>query len=124
MYSNSPKAKRLEFRCPDPSSNPYLTFAAIAMAAIDGIQSRIHPGDPWDKDLYDLPAEELAKVPTAPGSLDEALKALENDHAFLLKGDVFTRDLLETWISWKRKKEIDEVRLRPHPYEYMLYYDI
>ncbi len=124
MYSQSPKAKRVEFRCPDPSCNPYLAFAAMLMAVIDGIQNKINPGDPLDKDIYDLPAEELAKVPKTPGSLDEALDALEADHEFLLKGDVFTPDVISTWIWYKRKKEADAVRLRPHPYEFCLYYDI
>ena len=124
MYSASPKAKRVEFRCPDPSCNPYLSFSALLMAVIDGIQNKINPGDPLDKDIYDLPPEELAKVPKAPGSLDEALSALERNHEFLLKGDVFTKDVIETWISYKRAKEVDPMRLRPHPYEFCLYYDI
>jgi glutamine synthetase len=124
LYSKSPKAKRLEFRCPDPSANPYLAFSAMLMAGLDGIQNRTEPPTPVDKDLYDLPPEELAKVPQVPGSLDEALLALESDSAFLLAGDVFTPDLIETWITYKRLHEIDEVRLRPHPWEFMLYYDI
>ena len=124
MYSADPRTKRLEFRCPDPSCNPYLAFAAIAMAAIDGIQNKIDPGDPLDKDIYDLPPEELAKVPSTPASLDEALNNLEKSHEFLLKGDVFTHDVIETWISYKRAKEVDALRLRPHPYEFMLYFDI
>ena len=124
MYSPSPKAKRLEFRCPDPSCNPYLAFSAMLMAAIDGIENKIDPGEPLDKDIYSLPPEELAKVGTTPGSLEEAIEALEKDHEFLMKGDVFTQDLIETWISWKREKEIDELRLRPHPYEFFLYFDI
>ena len=123
MYSQSPKAKRIEFRCPDPTCNPYLAFAAIAMAAIDGIQVKLAPGQPLDKDVYHLPPEELAEIPTTPGSLDEALTALENDSEFLLKGDVFTPDVLQTWIEHKRKKEVDAIRLRPHPYEFCLYYD-
>lgn len=123
MYSPSPKAKRVEFRCPDPSCNGYLAFAAIAMAGIDGIQNKIDPGDPLDKNLYDLPPDELAKVPQVPGSLSEAVNALEADHDFLLQGDVFTKDVIETWIKYKREVEIDPVRLRPHPYEYFLYYD-
>lgn len=123
MYSASPKAKRFEFRCPDPSSNPYLTFSAIMMAAIDGIQNKIDPGEPLDRDIYEMSPEELAKTNKTPGSLDEALRALEEDHAFLLKGDVFTADMIETWISYKRDKEIDPMRLRPHPYEFSLYYD-
>jgi glutamine synthetase len=124
MYSPNPKAKRVEFRCPDPSCNPYLAFAAMLMAGLDGIQNRINPGDPIDKNLYDLPPEELARVPSAPGSLEEALDALEADHQFLLKGNVFTRDVVETHLSYKRSREVDEIRLRPHPYEFFLYYDI
>ena len=124
LVSKSPKAKRLEFRCPDPSANPYLAFAAMLMAGLDGVQNRIEPPDPVDKDLYDLPPEELAKVPQVPGSLEEALSALEADQDFLKAGDVFTDDLIETWVNFKRLKEIDEVRLRPHPWEFMLYYDI
>jgi glutamine synthetase len=124
LYSKSPKAKRLEFRCPDPSCNPYLAFAAQLLAGIDGVQNRIEPPDPVDKDLYDLPPEELARVPQVPGSLDEALEALEADHQYLLSGGVFTPDLIETWLAYKREHEIDEVRLRPHPWEFMLYYDI
>ncbi len=124
MYSNSEKAKRFEFRCPDPSCNPYLAFSAIMMAAIDGIQNKIHPGEPLDKDIYDLPAEELARVPHTPGSLREALNALEKDHAFLLKGDVFTEDVIETWISYKMKNEVQAVDLRPHPWEFAMYFDI
>jgi glutamine synthetase len=123
MYSASPKTKRIEFRCPDPTCNPYLAFAAILLAAIDGIQNKINPGPPLDRDIYDLPPEELAKVPKAPGSLDEALVALERDHDFLLRGDVFTEDVIATWIGFKREKEIQPMRLRPHPYEFCLYYD-
>ncbi len=124
LYSKSPKAKRLEFRCPDPSCNPYLAFAAMLMAGLDGIQNRTEPPDPVDKDLYDLPPEELAKVPQVPSSLDESLLALEADNDFLKAGGVFTDDLLETWIEFKRLNEIDAVRLRPHPWEFQLYYDI
>jgi glutamine synthetase len=124
MYSASAKAKRVEFRCPDPSCNPYLAFSAILMAAIDGIQNKIDPGDPLDKDIYDLPREELAKVPTTPGSLRESLVALEADNAFLLKGDVFTSDVIETWISYKMEREVQALDLRPHPWEFALYYDI
>jgi len=123
MYSASPKTKRIEFRCPDPTCNPYLAFAAILLAAIDGIQNKLNPGPPLDRDIYDLPPEELAKVPKAPGSLDEALAALERDHEFLLRGDVFTEDVIATWIHFKREKEIQPMRLRPHPYEFCLYYD-
>jgi len=124
LYSKSPKAKRLEFRCPDPSCNPYLAFAAMLMAGLDGVQNRIEPPDPVDKDLYDLPPEELAQVPQVPGSLEEALAALEADQDYLLAGGVFTPDLIETWLTFKRLREIDEVRLRPHPWEFYLYYDI
>jgi glutamine synthetase len=124
MYSPSPKAKRVEFRCPDPSCNPYLSFSALLMAAIDGIQNKIHPGEPLDKNIYDLEPEELAKVPKAPGSLEESLIALRADHEFLLRGDVFTSDVIETWIEYKMKNEVDALRLRPHPYEFCLYYDI
>ncbi len=124
VYSPSPKQKRIEFRCPDSSCNPYLAFSAMLMAAIDGIQNRIDPGEPMDKDLYDLTPEELERVPKAPGSLDEALDALEKDHEFLLRGDVFTPDVISTWIWYKRTREADEVRLRPHPYEFFLYSDI
>ncbi|HJT71055.1 MAG TPA: type I glutamate--ammonia ligase [Terriglobales bacterium] len=124
MYSASPKAKRVEFRPPDPSCNPYLAFAAMLMAGLDGVENKIDPGQPLDKDIYDLGPEELAKVPSMPGSLESALDALEKDHAFLLKGDVFTEELLSTYIDYKRSKEVDAVRLRPHPYEFALYYDI
>jgi len=121
-YSENPKARRIEYRPPDPSANPYLCFAAMLMAGLDGIQNKIDPGEPMDKNLYELPPEELARVPQICGSLEEAIRELEADHEFLLKGDVFTRDFLEMWISVKRK-EADALRLRPHPYEFMLYYD-
>ncbi|MBI2803588.1 MAG: type I glutamate--ammonia ligase [Planctomycetes bacterium] len=124
MYSTSPKAKRVEFRCPDPSANPYFTFSIMLMAVIDGIKNKIHPGEPLDKDIYDMPPEELAKVPQAPGSLDEALTALEKDSGFLLQGEVFTNDVIETWVKYKRLKEVDAIRLRPHPYEFQLYFDV
>ncbi len=124
MYSPSPKAKRLEFRCPDPSSNPYLAFSAILMAAIDGIMNKMDPGEPLDKDIYDLPPEELAKVPQTPGSLREALERLKEDHDYLLRGDVFTSDVIETWIDYKMTHEVQELDLRPHPWEFALYYDI
>ena len=124
MYSKSEKAKRFEFRCPDSSGNPYLGFSAILMAALDGIQNKIDPGEPLDKDIYDMPPEELAKVPTTPGTLREALTALQNDHDFLLKGDVFTPDVIETWIDYKMKNEVKALDLRPHPWEFVLYYDI
>lgn len=124
VYSNSPKSKRVEFRCPDPTCNPYLAFSAMLMAGIDGIVNKIHPGEPLDKDIYDLSPVELAEVPSTPGSLGDALDALEKDHDFLLKGDVFTEDVIETWIEYKRTNEVDALRLRPHPYEFALYYDI
>ena len=124
MYSASPKAKRVEFRPPDPSANPYLAFAAMLMAGLDGVKNKIDPGEPLDKDIYDLSPEEMKNVPSMPASLEEALSCLEEDHSFLLKGDVFTEELLETYISYKRKNEADAVRLRPHPYEFALYYDI
>jgi glutamine synthetase len=124
VYSPSPKAKRVEFRPPDPTANPYLAFSAMMMAGLDGIQQRIDPGLPVDKDLFELPAEELEAIPSVPGSLDESLDALEADHAFLLKGGVFTEDLIETWIDYKRRAECDPVRLRPHPWEFALYYDV
>lgn len=124
LGSKSPKAKRIEFRCPDASSNPYLAFAAMLMAGIDGVQNRIEPPAPVDKDLYDLPPEELAKVPQVPSSLEESLDALEADHAFLTAGGVFTDDLIATWVDYKRKNEVDAMRLRPHPWEFHLYFDI
>jgi glutamine synthetase len=124
QYSQSPAAKRLEFRCPDPSCNPYLAFSAMLMAGLDGVQNRIEPHDPVDKDIYDLPPAELEGLPSVPGSLDEALVALEEDHEFLLQGGVFTEALIDAWIGYKREHEIDPVRLRPHPYEFHLYYDI
>ena len=118
VYSLKPAAKRVEFRCPDPSANPYLAFAALLLAGMDGITRRLDPGAPVDKDLYDLPPEELAKVPSVPGSLEEALDALEADHDFLLAGGVFTEELIEDWVSYKRRNEVDAVRLRPHPWEF------
>jgi glutamine synthetase len=124
LYSRSPKAKRVEFRVPDPSCNPYLAFAAMLMAGLDGVRNKIEPAGPLDKDLYELPPEELAEVPQVPGSLDEALAALEADHEFLLEGDVFTPDVIDTWLAYKREREVDAVRLRPHPWEFHLYYDI
>jgi len=124
MYSPSAKAKRVEFRCPDPSCNPYLAMSAMLMAVIDGIQNKIDPGEPLDKDIYDLPAEEMAKVQQAPGSLREALQKLAADHEYLLKGDVFTQDVIDTWISYKMSYEVQAIDLRPHPWEFALYYDI
>jgi glutamine synthetase len=123
MYSPSPKAKRIEFRCPDPMCNPYLAFSAALMAGLDGIENRIDPGEPLDKNIYDLPPAELAKISKAPGSLTEALHALENDHDFLLKGDVFTEDVVQTWIQYKMEREVLPMAQRPHPYEFFLYYD-
>jgi glutamine synthetase len=123
MYSQNPKAKRFEFRCPDPSCNGYLTFTAILMAVLDGIQNKIHPGEPLDRDIYEMSAEELAYVPKVPGSLGEALQDLEKDHMFLTKNGVFTDDLIQTWIDYKQKNELHELAIRPHPYEFFLYYD-
>jgi glutamine synthetase len=124
LYSTKPAAKRLEFRCPDPSCNPYLAFSAMLMAGLDGVQRQVEPRDPVDKDIYDLAPEELKDLPSVPASLEEALAALEADHEFLLKGGVFTPDLIETWIGYKQEREIDAVRLRPHPHEFYLYYDV
>ena len=124
MYSTNPKSKRIEFRTPDPSCNGYLAFAAMLMAGIDGIQNKTHPGEPLDKNIYKLSPEEMRNVPTVPGTLDEALVALEKDHAFLMKGDVFTEDMISTWIEYKMEQEVSPVRLRPVPYEFSLYYDI
>lgn len=123
-YSKSPKAKRVEYRPPDPSCNPYLAFSAMLMAGLDGILSQLDPGRPTDINLYDLKGEAAARIPTLPGSLDEALEALAADHAFLLRGDVFSEDLVQTWIAYKRAKEVDPLRMRPHPYEFSLYYDV
>jgi len=122
-YSENPKARRIEYRPPDPAANPYLCFAALLLAGLDGVLNKIDPGEPMDKNMYELPPEELAKVPQVPSSLGEALDLLEKDHAFLLKGDVFTTDFLEMWVAAKRK-EVDALRLRPHPYEFHLYYDV
>ena len=124
MYSSSEKAKRLEFRTPDPSCNPYFAFPAMLMAGLDGVKNKLEPPKPIDKDLYELEPAEAAKVKSMPGSLDQALDALEKDHDFLLKGDVFTKDVIENWLEYKRKKEVDAIRLRPHPYEFALYFDI
>ncbi len=124
VYSKSEKAKRVEFRTPDPSCNPYLAFSALLMAGLDGIQNRIHPGDPLDKDLYDLEPEELDDIESTPISLGDALDALEDDHEYLLKGDVFTEDVLDVWIDYKRENEVDAINMRPHPYEFYLYHDI
>jgi len=124
VYSTSPKSKRIEFRCPDPSTNPYLCFAALLMAGLDGIKNKIDPGEPLEKDLYELEPHEAKKIKSTPGSLAEVLNALEKDHEFLLQGDVFTPDLIETWITYKREKELAPVNLRPVPYEFFLYYDL
>ena len=124
VYSKSENAKRIEFRTPDPSCNPYLAFSALLMAGLDGIQNRIHPGEPLDKDLYDLEPEELADIESTPVSLGDSLDALEEDHEYLLKGDVFTQDVLDTWIDYKRENEVDAINMRPHPYEFFLYHDI
>jgi glutamine synthetase len=124
MYSENPKTKRIEFRPPDPSSNQYLAFSAMLMAGLDGIQNKIDPGKPLDKNIYELSKEEMKTVPTVTKSLDESLEALEKDNAYLLQGNVFTKDLIDTWIDYKKEKEVDPVRLRPHPYEFSLYFDI
>jgi glutamine synthetase len=124
ITGSNPKAKRIEFRVPDPACNPYLAFAAMMMAGIDGVKNRIEPPTPVDKDLYELPPEEAKSVPQVPGSLDAVLNALEKDKDYLTAGGVFTPDLIDTWIEYKRTKEIDPIRLRPTPYEYQLYYDI
>jgi len=124
ITGTSPKAKRIEFRVPDPSSNPYLAFAAMLMAGLDGVKNRIEPPDPVDKDLYELPPEEHASINQVPASLPEVLDALEADHDYLTEGDVFTTDLIQTWVDWKRTNEVDPIRLRPHPHEFELYYDL
>lgn len=123
MYSSDPKARRVEFRCPDPSCNPYLAFSAILMAVLDGVQNKISPGDPVDEDTYQLQGD-VGRFPTTPRSLAESLHALEDDHAFLLRGDVFTADVIKTWVEYKRKYEVEAVGLRPHPYEFCMYYDV
>lgn len=124
LYSPDPKAKRIEYRPPDSSCNPYLAFAAMLMAGLDGIEKKIDPGEPLDKDLYELSPEEVARVKVVPGTLDKVLEALEDDYEFLLQGDVFTEDIIAAWIEYKRRNEVDQVRLRPHPYEFYLYFDI
>jgi glutamine synthetase len=124
LTGNNPKAKRIEFRAPDASGNPYLGFAAQMMAGLDGIKNRIEPHEPVDKDLYELPPEEAKNIPQVPGSLEDALKALEADHEFLMAGNVFTKDLIDTWISYKRENEIKPLSLRPHPYEFEMYYGV
>ena len=120
----SPKAKRIEFRIADPSCNPYLAFAAQLRAGLDGIRNRIEPPEPVDKDLYELPPDEHAEIKQVPGSLAEVLDALEADHEFLLEGGVFTKDVIETWVEYKRKNEIDPIRFRPHPHEFEMYFDL
>jgi glutamine synthetase len=124
MYLQSPKAKRLEYRTPDPSANPYLAFSAMLQAGLDGIRNKTEPPDPIDQDLYELEPEEAVNVKQVPGSLEAVLDALEADHEFLLEGGVFTQDLIETWLDYKRSKELDQIRQRPHPWEFMLYYDL
>jgi len=124
MYTDKPSSKRLEFRCPDPSCNPYFAFSALLMAALDGIKNKLSPGEPLDRNIYELPPQELAQIPSTPGSLAEALDELERDHEFLLQGDVFTQDVVDTWIEWKRTNEVLPVQLRPHPYEFALYFDL
>ncbi|MCE9553241.1 MAG: type I glutamate--ammonia ligase [Planctomycetes bacterium] len=124
MYSENPMTKRIEYRCPDSSCNPYLAFSAITMAAIDGIQKKIDPGPAVDKDIYNLPTEEYERISATPGSLEEALDELEKDHEFLLAGDVFTADVIHYWIKYKRENEVDAIRVRPHPYEFCMYFDI
>jgi glutamine synthetase len=123
VYSSRPRSRRIEYRLPDGAANPYLSFSAILMAMLDGIKNKVHPGPPLDKDIYDLPAEELKDVPAPPGTLAEALTALEKDHEFLLQGEVFTEDVIGTWIDFKRREEVEAIRLRPHPYEFALYFD-
>lgn len=124
MYSERPQTKRIEFRSPDSSCNPYLAFSGMLMAAIDGIENKISPGDPLDKDIFKLSPDEYEKIASAPGSLEEALDALEQDHDFLLKGEVFTADVIHYWIKYKRENEVDAIRVRPHPYEFCMYFDI
>jgi glutamine synthetase len=124
MYSASSKSKRVEFRPPDPSCNPYMAFAAMLMAGLDGIENKMDPGQPLDKDIYELDPEQMSGIASMPSSLEDALDALQRDYAFLLKGEVFTEELLRTYVDYKRSKEVDAIRLRPHPYEFALYYDI
>jgi glutamine synthetase len=124
MYSNNPKAKRIEFRSPDPSANPYLAFSALLMAGLDGIQNRIEPPEPVDKDIYELEGEEKARIQSVPGSLAESLSALESDHEFMTRGDVFTEDVIQTWLEYKWTREVEQVALRPHPWEFHLYHDV
>ncbi len=123
MYSENPKTKRVEFRPPDPACNPYLSFSAMLMAGLDGVKRKIDPGEPFEKNTYEVSGAEARKIPTVPGSLEAAIDALEEDHKFLLQGGVFTKDVIDVWIDYKRA-EMDKVRLRPHPYEFHLYFDI
>jgi glutamine synthetase len=123
ITGSSPKAKRIEFRVPDPSSNPYIAFAAMLMAGVDGIRNKIEPPEPIDKDLYELPPDEALAIPKVPGSLEKVLESLESDHEYLLEGGVFTGDLIETWVDYKQTHEIDPIRLRPHPHEFEMYFD-
>ncbi|MFW6053678.1 MAG: glutamine synthetase, partial [Persicimonas sp.] len=124
MYASSPKAKRIEFRTPDPTCNGYIAFAAMLMAGLDGIERQLDPGDALDKNIYNLPPEEAEQIPSAPASLEEALEALVEDHEYLMRGDVFTEDVIETWIDYKLENEVEPTRLRPTPLEYQMYFDI
>jgi glutamine synthetase len=124
LYSPGPKSRRIEYRCPDPAANPYLLASAMLMAALDGIQTRTSPGDPLDKDIYEIQPEELDNVPSTPPSLEASLDALQADQEFLLRGEVFTPDVIDTWIWYKQTQEVEAVRIRPHPYEFSLYYDV
>ena len=124
MYTDNPKTKRIEYRPPDNTCNGYLRYGAMLMAGLDGIQNKIDPGEPLDKDTYTLSSKEANKIKTVPGSLEQALNALEKDHDYLLKGDVFTHDVIEVWLEYKRTREVDALRLRPHPYEFYMYFDI
>ncbi len=124
VHSPNPENKRIEYRCPDSASNAYLAMSAMLMAALDGIQNKTDPGPPLDKDIYDLEPEELESVSTTPVSLEESLMALRKDHDFLLRGDVFTEDVIDTWIWYKTTHEVEALRQRPHPYEFAMYYDI
>jgi glutamine synthetase len=123
VYTENPKTKRVEFRPPDPACNPYLSFAAMLMAGLDGVKRKIDPGEPYDKNTYEVSSSETRKIPTVPGSLEKSIEALEDDHKFLMEGGVFTKDVIDVWIDYKRS-EMDKVRLRPHPYEFYLYFDI
>jgi glutamine synthetase len=123
VFTENPKAKRVEFRPPDPTCNPYLAFSAMLMAGLDGIENKIDPGQPLEKNTYELSPREQARMRTVPASLEEALNELERDHKFLLKGNVFTQDVIDTWLAYKREAEVDPVRLRPHPWEFHLYFD-